>query len=71
MEWPPYKLVRVPSVPAHFTGFTDVTAYTPPEKEGLGDSVGAVEGRDTNREDDIESGGGAEVDNANETGNAS
>ena len=60
----------MPGVSAHLARFANVAADAPPEKKGLGDGVGAVERRYADREDDIESSCGAQVDDADETGNA-
>ena len=68
MKGSPHQLVGVPSRALHFRGAADVAADAAPEEEGLGDSVGGVEGRDADGEDDVEGGGGAEVDDADEAG---
>lgn len=71
MKWAPYKFIRMPGMTAHFAGFANVAADAPPEKKGLGNGVRTVEGRDADREDDVECSGGAKVDDADETGDAS
>lgn len=70
VEGAPYEFVGVPVGAAHFTGFPDIATNTAPEEEGLGDCIGGVEGGDTDGEDNIKSGGGADVNNANEAGDA-
>ena len=71
MKWAPYKFIRMPGMAAHLARFANVAADAPPEKKCLSDSVRAIERRDADGEDDVESSGGAEVDDADETGNAS
>ena len=68
MEGAPNQLVRVPGCAAHFVGMADVAPDAPPEQQRFGRGVGGVEGGDADGEDDVEGGGGAEVDDADEAG---
>lgn len=52
---------------AHLAGFSDIAAHAPPEEEGLGEGIGAVEGRNADGKDDVEGCGGTEIDDTDET----
>ena len=54
----------------HFAWFSDVTANAAPEEEDLGNGVGTIEGRDTDRKNDVEGCGRAKIDDTNETRDA-
>ena len=70
MEWSPHQLVGVPCGALHFAGSFDVAADTAPEKEGLGHSVGGIEGGYADGEDDVEGCSGTEIDYADEASDA-
>lgn len=49
VEGAPNKLVSLPGMATHLAGFSDIAADAAPEEEELGDGVGTVERRDTDR----------------------
>ena len=61
MERAPNERIRGPGTVVHFARFSNIATDAAPEKKCLNDGVGKVEGRDTDRKDDVEGCGGAEV----------
>ena len=49
VEGAPDKLISLPSMAPHLAGFSDIAADAAPEEEKLGDGVGTIKRRDTDR----------------------
>lgn len=65
----PDEFVCMPRGTGHLTWMTNRASDAMPEKESFGNDVGSVEAADANRDDIVESGCGADVDQANGTRN--
>ena len=61
----PDELVGMPRGTGHLTGVTNGSSDAVPKEESLGEDIGSVETADTNGDDIIESGCGADVDQTN------
>lgn len=68
MEGAPDELVSVPYAIGHLGGRANGATNAVVEEEGFGKDVGGVQRADAEGDDGIEGGGGADVDEADKTG---
>ena len=68
VERAPDEFVGVPGRAGHLLGRADVPDDAVVEKHALGDGVGSVEATDADGDDGVEGGCGADVDEADDTG---
>lgn len=70
MEGAPDELISMPGGAGHLAGVTDGSSDAVPEEQGLGENIRCVKAADADRDDVVERGCRADVDQANSARNA-